>query len=628
MLSYFLKQGVIDTTHVILLMSFLVSAATVLATVPGGQAGQAVALAWDASTDPTVTGYNVYYGTESGTYTNVISVGKSNSAIVSNLVIGVTYYFAATTYTVDGLESDYSSEASYAPGAPNHAPTLDPLKDLAITQDSSVQTVLLTGITSGAPNEDQSLNISAFSSNPGLIPSPEVTYSSPDAAGSLTLSPAAGSFGSTIITVMVDDGGAISNTVIRAFTVTVTPVDNPPTIDLLSDVVVDANSGPQTVNLTGITSGSTNGGQTLAVTAVCSDPALIGAPTLSYSSPSTTGTLVFSPITNAVGSAKITVTVNDNQPTNNSTSVTFGITVRSTASVPGLLTNATIGPNTTFRFLINPPATNGDKFNISLGAGAPDGAKITSRRGNSWLVWTPTIAQASTTNLIAIQITDQRDSSLSTNEMLQVIVQDYLALALGSTSVQVGQTGSIPLALSSSEGVTNLSFAMPWPANRIGTPSLSISAAGVASSSLRNQSSNLLVTVQMSAGQVLQGSNVIGSLTFQSQGGQPSGYVNLPISNITGLKPSSAPYVNLVPTAGKVAIINNLAMLQTAAGSGSSRSITILGKVGNTYQLQYCTNYGPAAIWTALGTYNQTNISQSFNVDSSIPQALYRVQQK
>jgi hypothetical protein len=132
----------------------------------------------------------------------------------------------------------------------------------------------------------------------------------------------------------------------------------------------------------------------------------------------------------------------------------------------------------------------------------------------------------------------------------------------------------------------------------------------------------------MSAGQVLRGSNVIGSLTFQSQAGQPSGYVNLPVNNITACKPSSAPYVNLVPTAGKVAIVNNVAMLQSSVSSATSRTITVLGKVGNTYQLQYCTNYGPAAVWYALGTYNQTNISQSLSVDPSIPQALYRVKQK
>src|SRR5215469_9106233 len=100
-----------------------------------------VALAWDPSTDPSVTGYNVYYGTASRTYTNMIPAGSATSVIVSNLVTGVTYYFAATTYTSDGVESDYSAEAAYALFLPNTPPTLDALTNLTISQDSGTRVV-------------------------------------------------------------------------------------------------------------------------------------------------------------------------------------------------------------------------------------------------------------------------------------------------------------------------------------------------------------------------------------------------------------------------------------------------------------------------------------------------------
>jgi hypothetical protein len=182
--------------------------------------------------------------------------------------------------------------------------------------------------------------------------------------------------------------------------------------------------------------------------------------------------------------------------------------------------------------------------------------------------------------------------------------------------------------LSSSEGVTNVAFAMPWPTNSLPNPSLSISAPGVLSSSLRNQITNILITVQMSPGQVLQGSNVIGSLSFQSLPTQPSGYVNLRVSSLTAFKPTSAPYVNAVPTAGRVAVINNIALLEAAATPGQSRSVTILGKIGNNYQLQYCTNLGSSTAWYPLLTYSQTNTAKIVSVDPTIPQVLYRVQQK
>ena len=588
----------------------------------------AVALAWDPSTDPSVTGYNVYYGASSRTYTNVIPAGGATTAIVSNLASGVTYYFAATTYTAAGLESDYSIEAAYSVPAANQPPTLDNLTNVILAQDAGEQTIALTGITSGDSNEVQTLTVSAFSSNPGLIPSPLVVYSSPETTGSLTFYPVPGSYGSSVITVMVDDGGTVSNTVIRSFTVTVAPPDNPPSIDLLSDIVVTENAGRQTVQLTGISSGSTNANVALSIVAVSSNPSLIPNPTVNYVSPSSSGSLSFTPTTNSFGTARITIAITDNQPTNNYSSVSFQVTVNQAVPVAGLLASAVIAPNSTFRFEVPLPATNNDKVSVALAAGAPTGAQIIGRKGNSWLVWTPTMSQASSTNLIGIKITDSSNPALSTNEMVQVIVEDYLALTIGSASVQAGQSGSVWLGLSSSDGVTNLSFTVPWPATALANPSLSISAAGVAASSLRMQGSNVVVSLQMSASQVLQNSNLLGTISFQSQTTQPSGYLSLPIASLAAVKPSSQPYATSFPTAGQVAIVNNLAMLQAKVASGPSRSLNVLGKVGNTYQLQYATNFGPGTIWAPLLTYSQTNISQNISVDPATPNAFYRVQQK
>jgi hypothetical protein len=570
----------------------------------------------------------VYYGAATRNYTNVIAAGSSTTAIVSNLANGVTYYFAATTYTATGLESDYSSEASYTMPGGNAPPTLDSLTDLTIGQDSGNQTVLLTGITSGATNEVQTLTVSAFSSNPGLIPNPVVTYNSPDTNGTLTFSPAPGSFGSAIITVMVDDGGTISNTVIRSFTVNVVPVGNPPTIDPLNDIAMNENGGPQFINLTGISPGSTNGNATLTVTAVSSNPALIPNPSVQYTNSSSTGILSMSPITNAFGTATITVTLTNDQPTNNSTSVSFNVTVNQTIFPAGLLTNMTILPNTTLRFQINPPGNSGAKFNINLAQGAPAGAKITTRKGVSWLIWTPTISQASSTNQIGIAFTSSTNPLLNTNETVQVIVLDYVSVSLGSTTIQAGQSGSIPISVTSSDGVTNLSFAVSWPASSLLNPSLSINLWGVASNWMLNQSSNVLVIVQMIPGQVIQGSNVIGTLSFQATSSQSSGYVNLTANNLKAYKPTSLPYVNTAPSAGQVAVVNNLAMLQATSASGVTRSLSILGKVGNTYQVQYCTNFGPGSVWSPLVTYAQTNVIQNFPVDPTISAAFYRVQQR
>jgi hypothetical protein len=81
-----------------------------------------VTLAWDASTDPTIVGYNVYYGQSSGTYTNQVFAGQHASSVVSNLAATATYYFAATAVNAAGLESLFSSEVVYQVPAPVAAP--------------------------------------------------------------------------------------------------------------------------------------------------------------------------------------------------------------------------------------------------------------------------------------------------------------------------------------------------------------------------------------------------------------------------------------------------------------------------------------------------------------------------
>ncbi len=72
-----------------------------------------VTLAWNVSPDPIVAGYKIYYGGASGAYTNDIDVGPATNVILTGLVEGATYYFAATTYSVVGVESVFSGEVPW-----------------------------------------------------------------------------------------------------------------------------------------------------------------------------------------------------------------------------------------------------------------------------------------------------------------------------------------------------------------------------------------------------------------------------------------------------------------------------------------------------------------------------------
>ena len=300
-----------------------------------------VTLAWDPSPGTNViANYKVYYGAATGSYTNSVSAGTSLTASVSNLVQGVRYYFAATAEDSYGLESDFSTEVSALVPVPNQPPTLNALANVTINENAGLQVVSLSGISDGSVSESQTLTVTASSSNTGLIPNPTVSYTSPSTTGSISFAPVAYAYGSAVITVTVNDGAASNNVVSRTFTVAVNPVNQPPTLNTLANRTIDENAGLQTVSLSGIGTGAANESQTLTVTASSSNTGLIPNPTVSYTSPNTSGSISFTPVAYAYGSATITVTVNDGGAGNNVVSRTFTVTVNPVNQPPTLFTLA------------------------------------------------------------------------------------------------------------------------------------------------------------------------------------------------------------------------------------------------------------------------------------------------
>ena len=214
----------------------------------------------------------------------------------------------------------------------NNPPTLNALADLTLDEDAPPQTVALTGIGNGG-DAGQAVSITAVSDNPGLIPTPTISYFSPTSTGTLRFRPAPDAFGTCLITVTVSDGQPQNGTVVRTFRVTVNPVNDAPTIDAIPDVVVtqpiaQGTLSQITVPLSGITAGAANENQLLTLNATISlvGPGYLSNGTFVYTSPATTGQ--YSLIIVAAPSglyATITITVNDGQPTNGTASRTFRV---------------------------------------------------------------------------------------------------------------------------------------------------------------------------------------------------------------------------------------------------------------------------------------------------------------
>lgn len=71
---------------------------------------QTVSVAWDASPEPDVTGYKLYYGTSSRSYHSMITVGSRTEYTFGDLTGMDIIYVAVTAIDSAGNESDYSRE--------------------------------------------------------------------------------------------------------------------------------------------------------------------------------------------------------------------------------------------------------------------------------------------------------------------------------------------------------------------------------------------------------------------------------------------------------------------------------------------------------------------------------------
>ncbi len=282
--------------------------------------------------------------------------------------------------------------------------------------------------------------------------------------------------------------------------------------------------------------------------------------------------------------------------------------------------NTTSRPGQTLQRQIQATDPEGNHFTFSLSSGPPAGAMITT---NGLFRWTPACDQGGTTNIITVTATDNGVPPASSSMSFVVSVGDCLQIGVGSTVVQIGTTGSVPVTVYSSAGVTNLSFTLAYPTDRFANWTIVASNNVVGTATAQALSSSQAVfNVSANTGGSLQGSALLGSISFNALPA-PSAFVPLTIATAAGTKSDQSAVSSIVSKAGRVVVIGAQSLLEAKLGTGSQRQVVLYGNPGASYQLAFSTNLA-STNWLPIWRVPMTNLYQNLDVGDVAPQVFYR----
>lgn len=365
-----------------------------------------VNLAWDASTNSGVTGYNIYYGNASHSYPNQTAVGKSLSGVVSGLTPGMTYYFAVTATDSSGNESDFSNEITYLVPGSALPPTISAITDKTGVMNQAVGPISFT--VNDSDTAVSSLTISATSGNQTLISDANISLGGNGADRTITLTPNSGATGGATITVSVSDG---INTTSTSFNLTVSaPGSQPPTISTIAD---QNGTYGQTTSPIAFTIGDPDTAvSSLTVSATSGNQTLVPNANIALGGSGANRTITLTPAPSATGGAVITVVVSDGVTT---TSTSFNFTVLAPNLPPTISTianqngtnNQATGP---LSFTIGDPDTAVSSLTVSATSGnqavIPNANLVLGGSGQSRTIKLTPASGATGSSAITVSVND------------------------------------------------------------------------------------------------------------------------------------------------------------------------------------------------------------------------------
>jgi len=238
---------------------------------------------------------------------------------------------------------------------------------------------------------------------------------------------------------------------------------------------------------------------------------------------------------------------------------------------------------------------------FGLGAGAPAGARV---RTNGVFSWMPSRAQARSTNVINVCMTDSGSPPFSATNTFTVVVDDYLELSLGRTILLVGQTSSVPVTLVTSVGLTNLQALVQVPAGYLAPLAMTDWTPALGKATLQPQGSNVWqMNFSTAAGQSLQATQQLASLSFLALT-NGSAFVPLMISEVTTNYTTSGDTIwRTLTDGGRAVVLEKQPLLEAMAMTNGVPNLTLFGLGGVSYDVLFSPGLpadGWQPIWTGI----------------------------
>jgi N-acetylneuraminic acid mutarotase len=400
----------------------------------------------------------------------------------------------------------------------NDAPTISVLNDRTTNEDttSPVQHFVIEDLETPAA----SLTVSGSSGDVNIVPDANISFSGTGTDRSVRVTPADNQYGSVVITVTVRDANGA--TASRSFTLTITPVNDLPTISLIFNQTTNEDT-PITVNFTIGDVETPAGSLTLSKSSGNTD--LVPDANISFGGSGTDRTVSLTPAANQYGSVVITITVHDADGGSSDRMMVLSVTAVNDLPTISIVNNQTIDEDSStgaLSFTVGDIETAAGSLVViatsSNTALVPD-AKITfgGSGANRTITVTPLANQNGSTGIL-LRVIDEEGGFSETSFVVQVrAVNDPPTItAIADQTINVNTvTPALSFTIGDVERAANLLLLSRTSSNPSLVPDGNITIGGtganrtVTVTPLANQTGTATITLRVSDGSITTSTNFV-----------------------------------------------------------------------------------------------------------------------